>query len=93
MSWVQRYRIRSYLRNSIWVAPTLSIFAALIFAVFLTRLEESLGLRTTFGRDIGISLLRTIAASTFTMVVLFVSHPRSSAACERPTYSGSLPGL
>jgi hypothetical protein len=30
MSWLQRYRIRLYLRNSFWVLPALSIPVALV---------------------------------------------------------------
>jgi hypothetical protein len=32
MTWLQRYRLRQYVANSIWVLPVLAMIAALIAA-------------------------------------------------------------
>ena len=31
MTWLQRYRVRHYLVNSIWILPTCSIALAIVF--------------------------------------------------------------
>src|SRR6476661_6002811 len=73
MTWLQRHRLRLYLRNSMWIMPSFSIFLALVFVAALHRIEVAFDWQTKLGRDIGIAFLGTIAASTFTMVVLFTS--------------------
>ena len=37
MTWHQRYRVRSYFRNSIWVFPVIAMIAAAAFPKFLTK--------------------------------------------------------
>ena len=39
MSWLQRYRIRHYFANSIWLMPVMSIVLALAVGPLLRRLR------------------------------------------------------
>jgi len=73
MNWLQRYRFRLYLRNSIWILPALSIPAALITVSLLTRYERAAGSQLNINPETARSLMSTIAASTFTLVVLICS--------------------
>jgi uncharacterized membrane protein len=70
MSWVTRYRIKLYLRNSIWILPALSIAAGLLTVLLLNRIELALGLRMDLDPDTGRTVMSTIAASMFTLVVV-----------------------
>jgi uncharacterized membrane protein len=73
MSWLTRQRVQLYLRNSMWLMPSISIVIALVFVRILHRIEVAFDLHAKFGRDIGIAVLGTIAGSTFTLVVVFAS--------------------
>jgi uncharacterized membrane protein len=73
MSWLQRYRIRLYIRNSIWIWPALSIVAALISAALLTRFERAMSWRMNINAETARIILSMVAASTFTLVVLVSS--------------------
>jgi hypothetical protein len=42
MQWLERYRLKLYIHNSIWIFPSLSIIVALVVAA-LTRIESALG--------------------------------------------------
>jgi uncharacterized membrane protein len=70
VSWVTRYRIKLYLRNSIWILPVLSIVAALLSVMLLSRLELALGWRMDLDPDTGRTVMSTIAGSMFTLVVV-----------------------
>ena len=72
MTWLQRYRIRNYLRRSIWAPPLLGIALALSTAFALTRLENGSGFDSAIDPGAARSLLETLAASMFTLIV-FVS--------------------
>jgi hypothetical protein len=72
MSWLQRYRVRAYFRNSIWLLPTLAMPAAVVAVRALHALDEALGWHAGFQPDTVQSALRTMAASMFTFIV-FVS--------------------
>ena len=73
MNWLQRYRLRLYFRNSLWILPALSIPAALLVVSFLTRYEYATGSQTKASVETVRILMSTVAASTFTLVVLVSS--------------------
>src|SRR5580765_2691725 len=73
MSWLQRYRIRLYVRNSLWILPTLSIGVALLTVSLLARIESAMGVHSSVSPDTARLILSTIAASTFTLLVLVSS--------------------
>ena len=72
MTWLQRYQIRHYVRNSIWILPTIGMLAALAVAPILIRIEAALGWHSSASVDSARSVLGTLAASMFTFIV-FVS--------------------
>ena len=73
MNWLQRYHIRLYLRNSIWVWPALSIVPALVSVALLVNLDWRLGWQMQISPDTARAVMPTIAGSTFTLVVLVSS--------------------
>src|ERR1700741_1861291 len=70
MSWLLQYRIRFYVRNSLWILPTISIVVALLTARFLIAFEVAMGWRGTVSPDTARLIMSTVAGSTFTLVVL-----------------------
>jgi uncharacterized membrane protein len=72
MTWLQRYRIRHYVENSIWILPSLSIVVALLAVRLLHGFEEEMGWESTVNPETARSVLATMAASMFTFIV-FVS--------------------
>jgi uncharacterized membrane protein len=73
MSWLTRYRIRLYIRNSLWVFPALSIPLALITVSLLTRYEKAIGSQSQISPETARTIMSTIASSTFTLVALVAS--------------------
>ena len=73
MSWLRRYRIRLYIRNSLWILPTSSILLAMLVVAVLTRFESAMGVRSGISSDTARIVLSMVAASTFTLLVLVSS--------------------
>ena len=70
MSWIQRYRLRLYFRNSIWIFPALSIVAGMISVYLLNRVERALGWQMKMGPESGRAVMGAIVSSMFSLVVL-----------------------
>ena len=70
MSWLDRYRLKLYVRNSIWIFPALSIGAGLIAVTLLNRIDLALGWEMNLGADTAQTVMGTVAASMFTLVVV-----------------------
>jgi len=73
MSWLLKYRIRLYVRNSIWILPTLSIVISLLAARAVIALEGAAGSRSAITPDTARLIMSTVAGSTFTLIVLVSS--------------------
>jgi uncharacterized membrane protein len=73
MTWLHRYRVRHYLRNSIWVLPVFAMAAAVLFARALHRLDEAMAWESSFQPDNMRAVLGTLAGSMFTFVVFVCS--------------------
>jgi uncharacterized membrane protein len=73
MKWLTRYRIRLYVRNSLWILPALSILLALLAVTVITRVEGAMGVRSSISPETARIILSTVAASTFTLLVLVSS--------------------
>src|SRR4030095_2528357 len=73
MTWRRRYRVRFYLRNSLWILPSASIVRALISLALVTRYEQAVGSRASVSPETARVIMTTVAASTFTLVVLVSS--------------------
>ena len=72
MTWLQRYRIRHYVTNAIWIWPLVSAVAAVATAHMLYWLDASLDQDWGFDPDTVRAVLGTMASSLFTFIV-FVS--------------------
>ncbi len=72
MTWLQRYRVRHYVANSIWMLPLAGMAAGLGAAWLLHAIDEATGWRSGFDPDTARAVLGTMAASMFTFIV-FVS--------------------
>ena len=70
MTWLDRHRLRLYVRNSIWMFPSLSIAAGLVSAALLNRLDRALGWEINLDPDTARTVIGTVAASMFTLVVV-----------------------
>ncbi|HEX3145067.1 MAG TPA: DUF2254 domain-containing protein [Pyrinomonadaceae bacterium] len=73
MNWLFQYRVRLYVRNSLWILPAMSIVVALVGARALITLELAMGWRAAVSPDTGRLIMSTVAGSTFTLVVLVSS--------------------
>src|SRR5438128_1204550 len=73
MSWLQRYRIQLYIRNSLWVFPALSIVAGIVAVRLLTGLDRALGWESNISRETAMTIMGTVASSMFTLLVLVCS--------------------
>jgi uncharacterized membrane protein len=73
MTWLQRYRVRHYVTNSIWIWPVLSMVAALLVARLLHAVEEEMGWSSNLPPSSAQAVLGTMAASMFTFIVFVCS--------------------
>jgi uncharacterized membrane protein len=72
MTWLQRYRLRHYFANSIWILPILGMVAAVGTAHLLHGIEQAAGWQSALDPDTARAVLGTMASSLFTFIV-FVS--------------------
>lgn len=72
MTWLQRYRIRHFLTNSLWFLPSASVLAAMLAVRCLHSIEESHHWGMDFEPDVARTVLSTLASTLFTFIV-FVS--------------------
>src|SRR5262249_24001707 len=72
MTWLQRYRVLHYIRNSIWIGPLLSMVAAIVSVYLLHGFEEEMGWQSSINPSTAQAVLGTMASSMFTFMV-FVS--------------------
>lgn len=73
MTWLQRYRVRHYLRNSIWILPAIALVLALIVVRLLHWLDDGMGWRSDFSVDTMRAVLGTLAGAMFTFIVFVCS--------------------
>jgi uncharacterized membrane protein len=73
MTWLQRYRVRRYVRTSIWIFPVLGAVAALGAVRFLHRIDQVMGWQWDFNPDTARMILGTMAASMFSFIVFLSS--------------------
>jgi uncharacterized membrane protein len=73
MTWLQRYRLRSYLRNSIWVLPAIALCCAGLLVRLIYHLDQAMGWQSRFDADTVRTVLGTLAGSIFTFIVFICS--------------------
>ena len=69
MNWIQRYKMRQFFRNAIWIYPVLAIPAALVTVHALFWTERQIGWRASFDPASLLSLFRTLAGAMLTFIV------------------------
>ncbi|HEY1376923.1 MAG TPA: DUF2254 domain-containing protein [Gemmataceae bacterium] len=72
MTWLQRYRLRHFVRNSIWIAPVVGMAVTLAAVRGLAWFDHEMGWDRGQDPDAARAVLGTLAASMFTFIV-FVS--------------------
>jgi uncharacterized membrane protein len=85
MTWLQRYRIRHYVGNSVWILPVLSALAAVVTVRLLHGIEKEMGWVSPVDPNTASVVLGTMASSLFTCIVfvctaLLVAVQLASAA-------------
>jgi uncharacterized membrane protein len=73
MNWLQRYRIRRYFRESIWILPVLGMVMALAAVPLLHSFEEAWGWDSPMTPETARVVLGTLVASMFTFIVFICS--------------------
>src|SRR5688572_10326393 len=73
MSWLDRYRFRLYIRHSIWIFPAMTIVLGLLAVILLHRVERTMGWELTVSQETARTVMSTIAAAMFTLVVVGTS--------------------
>ena len=85
MTWLQRYRVRHYFGNSLWILPVLSILAVLGIVRWLHGLDQEMNWESPIDADSVRAVLGTMASALFTAIVfvctaLLVAVQLASAA-------------
>ena len=70
MSWLDRYRLKLYVRQSIWIFPALGVVLGLLAVILLHRVERTMGWELTVSQETARTVMSTIAAAMFTLVVV-----------------------
>ena len=73
MTWSRRYRVRLYLRTTVWVLPALAILLALALSSVFYRVESALGTPSVMNPDAARTVLITLASAVFTCIVFLFS--------------------
>jgi uncharacterized membrane protein len=73
MTWLQRYRVRHFLGNSVWIFPVISVFAAIGAFRLLHRVEVDAGWVSTVDPETARLVLGTMASALFTAIVFICS--------------------
>src|SRR6516225_8657570 len=73
MTWLQRYRVRLYLRNSIWVWPVVTMVAAIIAVRTLHLIEGAIGSEANVNPETARAVLGALAGAMFTFIVFVCS--------------------
>jgi uncharacterized membrane protein len=73
MSWLQRYSVNSFVRNSVWLPPVLGMAAALLMHQLIRKLDVILGWKATVGPESARAVLAALSSSMLTFIVFVFS--------------------
>src|SRR5262245_15026984 len=73
MTWLQRYRLRHYLRNSIWVGPVVTVVVAICAVHALHAIEQAIGWQANLNPETARGVLGALAGAMFTFIVFVCS--------------------
>ena len=78
MSWIQRYKVRHYTQNSVWLLPAFGMVAGLVSVNCLGWIDQRAGLQSACNPDAARAMFGTLAAAlftfTFTLALLLRIH-------------------
>jgi uncharacterized membrane protein len=73
MTWLQRYRVRHYMRNAIWLWPVATMIVAIVAVRVLHWVEESMGWEANVNPETARTVLGALAGAMFTFIVFVCS--------------------
>ena len=73
MTWLQRYRVNSFFRNSVWLPPLVGMLAALLAFPLVQWVDTVLGWKAPMGADSARAVLGALASSMLTFIVFVFS--------------------
>ena len=73
MTWLQRYQVSSFLRNSVWLPPLVGLVAALLMHPLIRWLDVTLGWKAAVGPDGARAVLGALVSSLLTFIVFVFS--------------------
>ena len=73
MTWLQRYRLRSFVRDSVWFPPLGGMLAALLAFPLVQWVDTVLGWKAPMGADSARAVLGALASSMLTFIVFVFS--------------------
>lgn len=74
MRWIQRHRLASFLRGSVWLVPLCGMIVAVLLGPILRRIDQATGWTLFgFGLDGARALLAMLGASMLTLLVFMLS--------------------
>src|SRR5215471_1114710 len=73
MTWLQRYRVRHFLRNSIWIGPAVTLVVAIFAVNTLSWIEEANGWQANLNPETARVVLGALAGAMFTFIVFVCS--------------------
>ena len=73
MTWLQRYRVRHYVQNSIWILPVVAMVGAMLLVRFLHWFENVMGWQASVHVDTMRAVLGALAGAMFTFIVFVCS--------------------
>ena len=73
MTWIQRYRIKHYLQNSIVILPVLGVLAGIVVTWLINSVETRMGWRSSLSPDAARLVIGTLGAAMLTFIIFLSS--------------------
>ena len=73
MTWLQRYRINRFVRDSVWLPPLLAMVLVMIVQPLVDRLDRILEMKAIVGPEGARAVLAALASSMLTFIVFVFS--------------------
>jgi uncharacterized membrane protein len=73
MTWLQRYRIGRFLRDSVWLPPLVAMVLVLLAHRLVDHLDGLMGVKAVIGPESARALLAALASSMLTFIVFVFS--------------------
>jgi uncharacterized membrane protein len=73
MTWLQRYQLRDFFRNSVWLPPFIGMLAAILAHRSIRWLDETMGWSAALSADGARAILAALSSSMLTFIVFVFS--------------------